>query len=170
MLNSKRLYLYHLLMKITPPPSKCNSIKIRILRWCGAKIGKNVSIFSSARFYGNFELRIGDNVFIGHEALIFGADGSQITLEDNSKVASRAILVTGMHNFDPLGKCIRGKGTFANIIIEQGAVVSTGAIILPGKIIGKMSYVAPGAVVTKDTEPFTMVGGVPARFIKNLND
>ena len=169
MLNSKRLYLYHLLMKILPP-SKFNYLKVRMLIWSGANIGKNVSIISSARFYGNFELTIGNNVFIGHEALIFGADGSKITLEDNCKVGSRAIIVTGMHKFEPLGECIRGEGTYADIIIKRGSVVSTGCIILPGKIIGEMSYVAPGAVVTKNTEPYTMVGGVPAKFIKNFND
>lgn len=169
MLNSKRLYLYHLLMKIAPP-TKCNSLKVSVLRWCGASIGKDVCIFSSARFYGNFELTIGNNVFIGHEALIFGADGSKITLEDNCKVGSRAIIVTGMHKFEPFGECIRGEGTYANIIIKRGAVVSTGCIILPGIIIDKMSYVAPGAVCTKNVEPYTMVGGVPAKFIRNLND
>ena len=152
------------------PPSRYNLLKISILKWCGASIGKNVCIYSSVRFYGNFELTIGNNVFLGHEALIFGADGSKITLEDNCKVGSRAIIVTGMHKFEPLGECIRGEGTYANIIIKRGAVVSTGCIILPGKIIGEMSYVAPGAVCTKNVEPYTMVGGVPAKFIRNFND
>lgn len=38
------------------------------------------------------------------------------------------------------------------------------------EIIGEMSYVAPGAVCTKNVEPYTMVGGVPAKFIRNFND
>lgn len=167
MLNSKRLYLYHLLMNITPP-SRCNGLKTKLLRWCGASVGNNVSIFSSAKIYGDFELIIGNNVFIGHDALIFGSAGSKIVLEDNSKVGSRAVLVTGMHKFEPYGECIRGEGTHADVVIKRGAVVSTGCIVSPGKIIGEMSYVAPGAVVTKNTLPYTMVGGIPAKFIKEL--
>jgi putative colanic acid biosynthesis acetyltransferase WcaF len=52
------------------------------------------------------------------------------------------------------------------IIIMENVWVTTGAMILPGVTIGEGGVVAAGAVVVKDVEPWTVVGGNPARFIK----
>lgn len=51
--------------------------------------------------------------------------------------------------------------------IENWVYIGTRVIILPGVKIGEGAVVASGAVVTKNVEPWTMVGGVPAKFIKN---
>lgn len=154
-------------MKITPP-SRGNKMKASLLRWCGARVGRGVEIMSSARFLGGFNLVIGDDVFIGHEALIFGANGSTIEICDHAKVGSRVILVTGSHIFTPEADCIEGPGIFQDVKICQGAVVSTGSIILPGKTVGKMAHVAAGSVVTHEVEPYTRVAGSPARVIKRF--
>ena len=52
------------------------------------------------------------------------------------------------------------------ISVGDAAWIATGAIILPGVTIGEGAVVAAGAVVTKDVEPWTVVGGNPAKFIK----
>jgi acetyltransferase-like isoleucine patch superfamily enzyme len=52
------------------------------------------------------------------------------------------------------------------ITVEDNVWIATGAMILPGVTIGEGAVVAAGAVVTKDVEPWTVVGGNPARFIK----
>ena len=147
------------------PPSRFNQLKVATLRWAGATVGKNVEIMSSAKILGNMELEIGDNVFIGHEALLFGSAGSKITIGDYAKVGSRSILVTGYHVFTPEGPCIRGEGLCDNIVIESGAVISTMCMINPGKTIGKMAYVMAGSIVTHDVPAYTKVAGVPAREI-----
>jgi acetyltransferase-like isoleucine patch superfamily enzyme len=49
--------------------------------------------------------------------------------------------------------------------VEAWADIGTGAILLPGVTIGKGSIVGAGAVVTRDVEPFSVVAGVPARFV-----
>jgi len=48
--------------------------------------------------------------------------------------------------------------------------VGSNATILQGVTIGDNAVIAAGAVVTKDVAPNTVVGGVPAQFIKNIND
>ena len=53
------------------------------------------------------------------------------------------------------------------VFIEDWAYIGTRVTVLPGVKIGKGAVIASGAVVTKDVEPWTMVGGVPAKFIKN---
>lgn len=57
-------------------------------------MGKNVEIFSSAKIYGTMNLIIGDGCFIGHDALIFGAGGTTISIGDYAKISSRAVVVT----------------------------------------------------------------------------
>lgn len=167
-MNTTKLYFFNLTTKLLPP-TRFNQLKIRLLRWSGAKVGKNVEIFSP-RILGNFNLEIGDNVFIGHESLIFGASGSTISLDDYAGVGSRVILVTGSHKFTPEGPRIEGEGTFANIKICKGACVSTGSIILPGKTVGEMAHVAAGSVVTHDVPAYHRVAGTPAKIIKNFKE
>lgn len=165
-MNPKRLYIYQLICKFLPL-TRCYGFKASMLRWCGAKVGKNVRIVSNAKIVGDFNLIIGDNVFIGHEALIFGPAKSTITIESNNIIGSRVILVTGSHEFTPDGDCIEGKGVFADICIKSGAAVSTGSIVLPGKTVNKMAHVAAGSVVTHDVPEYCRVAGTPARVIKN---
>lgn len=166
-MNTKKLYLTSLIFKFIPP-ARCHNFKSKLLRWCGANIGKDVEIMSSVKIQGNMQLNIGDKCFIGHESLIMGAGGSEITICDHAKLGSRTIIVTGTHRFSPDGDCIEKEGTYKNIIIRKGAVVSTGSIILPGIAVGEMAHVAAGSVVTKDVEPYMRVAGNPARPIRNL--
>lgn len=166
-MNTRRLYFISFIFKLLPP-SKCHKLKARLLRWCGAHVGRNVEIMSSVKIYGNMELSIGDNCFIGHEALIFGAQGSNITIEHHAKLGSRTTIVTGTHRFSPDGNCIEKEGEFKNVRICKGAAISTGSIILPGITVGEMAHVAAHSVVTKDVEPYIRVGGNPARPIRNL--
>lgn len=166
MLKPSRLYIFNLLVKVLPP-SRCYKFKARVLRWCGAKVGKNVELFTP-KILGNFELEIGDKVWIGHESLIFGAESSKIIVESNAKIASRAILTTGTHDYSIEYDNIAGPGKGESIHICSGAMVGTAAIILPGKTIGAKSHVAAGAVVTKDVPSMVRVAGIPAKVIKDF--
>lgn len=166
-MNTARLYIYSLICKFLPP-TRCFGLKASLLRWCGAKVGKNTEIVSSAKIMGDLELDIGDNVFIGHEAMIFGPAGSKITLEDYCKVGSRAVLVTGSHEYSLDYPSIAGPGTCKSLIIKRGASVGTNAIVLPGKTIGNKSHVAAGSVVTHDVPDKVRVAGIPAHVIKDF--
>lgn len=168
MLSPSKLYFFNLIIKILPP-SRFYGFKCTLLRWCGAKVGNNVRMFSP-KILGNFELELGDNVWIGHEALLFGAAGSKIIIERNAKVASRAILVTGFHDYDIKYDNIAGPGKFGDILIKEGACVDTQTMILPGKTVGVKSHVAAGSVVTHDVPDMVRVAGVPARIIKNFKE
>ena len=65
-------------------------------------------------------------------------------------------------NIDAQGVCTKP------IVIGNDVWIGANAVILPGVTIGNHSVVAAGAVVTKDVPANTMVGGVPAKFIKNI--
>ena len=168
-LKASRLFLISFIWKFLPP-SRCHKLKAATLRWAGAVVGKNVEIMSSAKFLGDFELIIGDNVYIGHEALISGSAGSKITICDYAKVGSRCILVTGYHQFTPDGLCIEGEGLCDDITIGTGAALSTRSFVNPGKVIGKMSHVMAGSIVTHDVPDYVRVAGTPAKIVKKFLD
>lgn len=114
---------------------------------------------------------ISDNIYIGQGLLIAnGGDGSirELTIEKNVAISPRVTLVLNIDpSPSPLEKIYK-KGQL-KIHIEEGAWVGAGAIILSNVRIGRYSVVAAGAVVTKDVPPYCIVGGVPAKVIKEID-
>ena len=144
------------------------SRKIRniLLKLYGMKI-------NDAILYGRFHIRkpskisIDEGSVIGHGATLDGRNG--IKIGKNVNFSSEVMIWTMQHDYnDP---CFATSG--GSVIIEDYAWISVRAIILPNVTIGKGAVVAAGAVVTKDVDPYTVVGGVPAKKIttrnKNLN-
>lgn len=168
MINSKKIYLFNLLMAVLPN-SGCQKLKSAVLRWSGAKVGRGVELFQGLKIQGIGELEIGDCAFLGHEVMIMLNAGSKIVIEDEAIVGSRSTIVTGFHPITPEGKRILSReGTSSTVRIGRGCSVSTQCLVLPGVSIGEMAIVAAGATVNKDVDAYTMVGGCPARFIKSL--
>lgn len=130
----------------------------------GAKIDSSTTIF--APFYTNFGrfITIGNNVFINHACSFLDMGG--ITIEDEVLIGPRVNLVTENHPLDPADR--RALIT-KPILIKQNAWIGAGATILPGVTIGENSIVAAGAVVSKDVPANTIVGGVPAKTIKQID-
>ncbi|HXX05405.1 MAG TPA: acyltransferase [Candidatus Bathyarchaeia archaeon] len=131
-----------------------------------AKLGKNVRIWHFAYVGDNSE--IGDNVKIGSLAHV----------DYNVKIGENT-MIEGFVYIPPLSRI--GKNVFIGpaaaltndpyppskkmigVIIEDGAVIGSRAVIKAGVKIGKNSVVAMGAVVTKDVPPNTVVMGIPAK-------
>lgn len=168
MINSKRIYLVNLLMALLPN-SGCQSMKARLFRWAGARVGKNVEFFQGIKVQGVGELEIGDRAFIGHEVLMMLNEGSAIIIEEEAVISSRCTLMTGFHPIEPEGARIIGRsGTSSIIRVCRGAAVLASCNVLPGVTIGEKALIAAGATVNKDVEPYTLVGGCPAKFIRAL--
>jgi acetyltransferase-like isoleucine patch superfamily enzyme len=144
------------------------SLYLRIL---GAQIGKQAVIhdvrFSNIYRVGFQGLQIGENCFIGSECLLDLAD--RIVMGDHVTLAMRATIVThlnvGFHDH-PLQSCFPAKS--APVYLASGCFVGANATILSGVTIGQGSFVAAGAVVTRDVPPRHLVGGVPARILRTL--
>lgn len=71
-------------------------------------------------------------------------------------------------DYHDIGDHFSGSGKKKPIVIEDHVWLASNAKILKGVTIGKGSVVATGAVVTKDVPPYSVVGGVPAKFIKSI--
>jgi len=168
MISSKKIYFVNLLMAILPN-SGLQSLKAKLYRWAGVKVGKNVEFFQNIKVQGIGELEIADGAFIGHEVLIMLNQGSKIVIEEEAVVSSRVTIITGFHPIDVNGpRIISREGTCSTVVIGRGCCVLAGSIVLPGVKIGEMAMVAAGATVAKDVEPYTLVGGCPAKLIRNL--
>jgi acetyltransferase-like isoleucine patch superfamily enzyme len=60
-----------------------------------------------------------------------------------------------------------GKEIIGAVLIRKGAFIGMNTVIMPGVTIGEGAVVAAGSVVTKDVEPFSVYGGVPAKKIRD---
>ena len=108
-------------------------------------------------------LEIGSQVDIG-EFVVLRANGG-LRIGDRVLIAAHATLTTRGH---PLELPRFGKTVDASIVVEDDVWIGAAAVILPGVRVGKGAVVGAGAVVTKDVEAGTVVGGVPARPISSV--
>lgn len=106
-------------------------------------------------------VKIGKNVFINHGLTCMARGG--IEIEDNVMIGPNVSLLTANHELDNHMVLLVGKVT-----VKKNAWIGANSTILPGVTIGENAVVAGGAVVTKDVEPNTVVGGNPAKIIKRL--
>lgn len=111
----------------------------------------------------------GKNTVVGENVLInMGCkfqDQGGIVIGDGSLIGHNVVLATLNHFLDPSQ---RGSMTAAPIKIGNNVWVGANSTILAGVTIGDGAVIAAGAVVNKDVAPNTIVGGVPAKVIKNI--
>lgn len=146
--------------------AKIPSHHIRMLLYRCAfamSIAKKAVIYYGAEIRSPWMISIGEGTVIGDKAILDGR--SRIRIGKNVNFSTGVWLWTLQHDVnDPLFTTV-GQG--APIVIGDRAWLSCRTVILPGVSIGEGSVVAAGAVVTQNTEPFSINGGVPSRKIGN---
>ena len=163
-----RLWLYRLLTSWLPE-TRCFGLKVFLLRWAGAIIGKNVRINSSALFGGDGSLVIGDDVWVGAGDVISPVALARIVIGSCVDFGPQVMVITGSHEIDPYGDHIGGNGIAKDVEIGNGCWLGARVTILPGVTVAEKTVIAAGAVVTKSiAERGTLVAGVPAVFKKKL--
>ncbi|MEO7931669.1 MAG: putative colanic acid biosynthesis acetyltransferase [Chthoniobacterales bacterium] len=128
----------------------------QLLRLFGAKVGGNVHIHPTVRIFIPWNLRIGDWSSIGFDALLYNL--GTLVIGENVTISQRAHLCGGSHDYRdtsmPLLKL--------PITIEDNTWICADAFIGPGVVIKRDSVVAARAVVVKNVDTGTIVGGNPA--------
>lgn len=115
----------------------------------GATIGKNCKISSHSFICEG--VKIEDNVFIGHNVTFINDRFPRATNADGSLQTE-------------------ADWSVEETLVKQGASIGSSVTILCGVTIGEHAIVGAGSMVTKDVEPYTIVAGNPAKFIKKVND
>jgi UDP-2-acetamido-3-amino-2,3-dideoxy-glucuronate N-acetyltransferase len=127
-----------------------------------ARLGRDCIIGRGA--YVGPGVVIGDNVKVQNYALLY----EPAQLDDGVFIGPAAVLTNDMYprSVDLSGKLKRADDWHAKgVHVREGASVGARAVVVPGRVIGRYSLVAAGAVVTRDVPDFALVAGVPARRI-----
>ncbi|MCL1146701.1 sugar O-acetyltransferase [Shewanella marinintestina] len=112
------------------------------------------------------QITIGNGSFINMGAVML--DGAHITIGNHVMIGPNCQFYTASHSVDHMSR--RRWETFClPITIEDDVWIGGNVVINQGVTIGARSVIAAGAVVNKDVAPDTMVGGVPARVLKQLS-
>ena len=152
--------VWSILFRTTPDHSSLfNKWRILLLRLFGAKIGAHCVVKSSCEIWQPWNLTIGDYVALSEHVICYTVD--KITIGNQTTISRDVFLCCASHNV----KSPTMELTYSPISIGASAWIAGRAIILPGRKVGDGAVVAAGAVVANDVEPWTIVGGNPARFI-----
>ena len=126
----------------------------------GAQIDRSARIYQGTWVYAPWNLQMAAGSCLGDEVRCYNVD--KVSLAVDSTVSQYAFLCTASHNIDSE----RRELVTAPISIERGAWVFASAFVGPGVTVGEGAVVAAAAVVVKSVEPFAVVGGNPAKFIR----
>ena len=113
-------------------------------------------------------VKVGKGVYIGHDCLFDRAFPEQINIGDNTAIGDRCTITA--HGCIPTQTPLKEVYPLAvkPVSIGKGVWIMPNVTIIYGVTIGDEAVVATGAVVTKDVPAHTLVGGVPAKVLKQL--
>lgn len=114
-------------------------------------------------------VKIGKHVFLGGGNILDRVRPDLIVIEDYVSLAGGVNILTHSNPTTPLREILGEKyHVLAPVHIKRGAWIAINVVILPGVTIGENSIVATGSVVMNDVPPYTIVGGSPAKFLKEI--
>ncbi|MGJ0906402.1 acyltransferase [Clostridium botulinum] len=141
------------------------------LKKIGVKVSDNANIRPGLileNTYFNYQnLNIGNRCYIGRKVFLDLADKIYI---NNDCVISGGVTILTHQDVGERMISSYYKRKQEPVILQEGCWLGENSTILCGVTIGKCSIVAAGAVVTKDVPDYTIVGGVPAKIIKTINN
>jgi putative colanic acid biosynthesis acetyltransferase WcaF len=128
-----------------------NRLKLLILRFCGASVGKNVLLRRGVRVHFPWNLEIGDNTWIGED--VWFVNHEKIRIGSNVCISQRSIICSGGHDYRSASLEYAHKP----IEIKDGAWVCLDAKVLPGVTIGECSVVSAGEIVRKSVPDYSIL-------------
>lgn len=142
----------------------------------GIELGENTIVMHGAvlhvynfRELPNAGIKIGKDSLVGEYSVIRGQGG--VVIGDRVFTSPFTQIIAVNHVFNDVKRPFTEQGiTAQGIVIEDDVWLGANAVITDGVRVGKGAVVAAGAVVTKDVPPYTVVGGVPAKIIKKIEE
>jgi galactoside O-acetyltransferase len=129
-----------------------------------------VSRYSSIHAHNNGKIIIGDRLGMNTNSTIGAADGGEIIIGDDVMIAQNVVVRASDHEFKDIHIPISQQGhRGGKIVIGNGCWIAANVVITSNVAIGEHCIVAAGAVVTCNIEPYSIVGGVPAKLISKRN-
>lgn len=176
--------MYRILQKLSLAPSYLwDALWAPVYKRCMKKCGRGVHLRPMSCWFSGLEnLSIGDGCYIPKGATFYCTE-APLTIGNKVTFGPNPTIITGDHRIDVIGKhiidvtveektlsdspCSGGENPWDKpVTIEDGCWIGANVTILKGVTIGRGSVVAAGAVVTKSCDPYSIIGGVPAKLIK----
>lgn len=133
-----------------------NPLRKYYLRLFGIRVGRGSCIHRRCRFFHIGNLSVGNNSTVNFGCFLDNRRG--IEIGNNVGIAHNTKIYTLGHDINDPSFVTKG----AKVRIEDDAFIFSNALIMPGITIGRGAVILSGAVVTKDVEPWSVVGGNPA--------
>ncbi|WP_062047146.1 sugar O-acetyltransferase [Bacillus sp. JCM 19034] len=139
--------------------------RTKLLKELLGTAGENIYMEPNIRFDYGYNTHVGENFFANFDCTIL--DVCEVRIGDNCMLAPRVQIYTATHPIHPTERN-SGREYAKPITIGSNVWIGGGAVINPGVTIGDNVVVASGAVVTKDVPNHVVVGGNPAKIIKQI--
>jgi len=152
-----------------------------------ARLGTDVVFEAGVLIFHPENMEIGDDVYVGHNTILKGYYKNRMKIGNGAWIGQQCFLhsagglkvgrnvgigpavkiITSHHDTNNSSRPILHSPIYFDpVVIEDDADIGTGSVILPGVTVGKGAQVGAGAVVCRDVECHTVVGGSPARIIR----
>ena len=132
----------------------------------GKNCGTNIELEGGVLLGRFVDIEIGNNAQINQNSIV-----RSVKIGNDVMIAPDVYFLHSGHHYENLHIPMRWQGEtkYPKSVVEDDVWIGARSIIMPGRRIGKGSIVAAGSVVVKDVQPFTIVGGNPAKEIKKRN-
>ncbi len=142
-----------------------NAIKALFLKAFGARIGRRAVFYPGVWISPPYNLEVGDDVDFALDVIVITSGtvkiGSRVLIGYRTQINSSNHAIP-----PPPGRIFGSAADKRPVVIEDDVWIGGNCMIMAGVRIGEGAVVAGGAVVTKDVEPYSIVGGCPARLIR----
>ncbi|WP_163099889.1 maltose acetyltransferase domain-containing protein [Peribacillus alkalitolerans] len=139
--------------------------RTELLKGLFGTTGKNIFVEPTFRCDYGYNIHVGENFYANFDCVIL--DVCEVQIGDNCFIAPGVHIYTATHPLHPVER-ISGKEFGKPVTIGDNVWIGGRAVINPGVKIGNNVVIASGAVVTKDVSDDVVVGGNPARIIKQI--
>lgn len=163
-----RLQAYNAASRLLPLRSS-GDLRARLLRLAGFSVGEGTRINGHLKISGPWgllrRLAIGRYCVIESDCVLDLSE--QLSIGDGATIGPGVLILTSTHELD-FSKHRAGNLILNPVVVGEGAWLGARSVVLPGVKIGQGAVVEPGAVVNKDVEANTRVGGIPAAKLETL--
>lgn len=164
-MNRSVYSFFNNLLNILPPYGQSLDFRGKLASKVLKETGERLRISANVNIYNPQNVSIGDHVYIGYNTYI---GGGEVRLDDQVIIGPFCSIAAGNHTMKDQSYRY-GPYVYGKIHVGRGTWLGSHVTITNNVTIGKGCLIAAGSVVTKDVEDFSIVGGVPATFIKKVD-
>lgn len=165
--NARKLHAIEVCDKLEAISASDEAGREAVARELLGSVGANVSLLPGFRCDNGTNIHVGDNFLANYNVTIL--DIMPVTIGDNVMIGPNTMISTVNHPLSPAGRR-KHLGIGKPVTLGNDVWIGGNVTILPGVHIGSNVVVAAGAVVTKDVPDNCLVGGVPAKKIKDIEN